>query len=507
MKRIVLLLVAIVVAVFGLVGCGNNGADSGKAGKNMNVGLFWFGDSLDPAHEWDGWTVMRIGAGETLVTVTDKMEFKPQLADKWEVVNPTTWKFHIRDNVKFNNGKPVTAEAVKASLERSMQENTRAKKSAKIANIIAQGQDLIIETTEAYGGLLSTLTEPVYIIIDTTADLSKVAEAPVTTGPYMVTSFKKNDTITVKRNENYWDGKAVMDTITIKNIEDNSKRSMALQSGEMDIIQTVDAANAKLFQNNDKAKLYTGTGVRVFFLQMNMAQGPLQDANVRQAITHLINRDQLAPLFGPGATAGGAPFAPSVNYGYDTLDKPSYDVAKAEEFLKAAGYTKDANGMWSKDGKVLTLVFANWGKVTPVYEAIQNDLKKAGIQVEMKRVQNRDDASVQYGQGFDLLEDVYVSAATNDSLWFLNNVFRSGAKGNKAIYKNERVDQLIEELESEFDVKAREAKTIEIEQEILKDNPAVFIVYPANSTAAKTSVKNLVVYPIDYYLITKDLSL
>ena len=88
-------------AVYGgsLGGCGN---DTAKQGKHLNVGLYWFGETLDPTHEWDAWTLTRIGAGETLHTVTPDMKFTGQLADSWENIDPTTWKFHIRENVKFN---------------------------------------------------------------------------------------------------------------------------------------------------------------------------------------------------------------------------------------------------------------------------------------------------------------------------------------------------------------------------------------------------------------------
>lgn len=69
------------------------------------------------------------------MTVTDKMEFKGQLADKWENVEPTTWKFHIREKVKFQNGDDMTPELVKASLDRTLKMNAIVKKSADIKEI------------------------------------------------------------------------------------------------------------------------------------------------------------------------------------------------------------------------------------------------------------------------------------------------------------------------------------------------------------------------------------
>lgn len=504
MKRLLSLLVILVLTILTLAGCGNSNDSSTKPGKHMGIGLFWFGDSLDPANEWDGWTVQRIGAGETLVTVSKDMKFEPQLADRWEVVNDTTWKFHIRDNVKFSNGNPVTAEAVKASLERSMEKNKRAKESAKIASMTANGQELTIVTTEPHGSLLATITEPVYIIVDVKA----VDDIPVTTGPYKVSKFEKNNSIEVERNDNYWDGKAALDTITFKNLEDNSKRAMALQSGELDMIQNIDAANIALFKDTGKFTIHKAVGVRTLMLTLNLNEGPFQNPNLRKALSFALDREKLASLIGPGASATGAPFPPTTNYGYDKLPKPVFDIAQAEALIQAAGYTtKNTDGYYIKDGKPLTLVFATYGTLTPLYEAIQAELKNVGIKVDFKRVQSREDASMQGGTGFDMLENNYVSAATNDSLWFVQQMFASDGKGNKGKYSNPQVDTLIAQLAASFDVKERERLTFEIEQLVLQDNPDVFIAHPANILVSKNSVKNVLAHPLDYYLVTKDLTI
>ena len=81
MKRWLVLAMTLVVALGLLAGCGS---DTSKSGKHAGLGLFWFGETLDPTHEWDAWTLTRIGAGETLATVDKDMTFQPQLADSWE---------------------------------------------------------------------------------------------------------------------------------------------------------------------------------------------------------------------------------------------------------------------------------------------------------------------------------------------------------------------------------------------------------------------------------------
>ena len=215
MKRWLLACLSMLCMVALLVGCGNDTAKDGKQGKHMNVGLYWFGETLDPTHEWDAWTLTRIGAGETLATVTPDMKFTPQLADSWENVDPTTWKFHIRENVKFHNGTPMTPQKVKESIEYTMKQSARSAKAVKIESITVDGQNLIIKTTEPNGSLLSSLTEPAFVIMDT-ADLKDVASKPVLTGPYKITAFKKGETIELAAFADYWGGKPGLDTVTVK---------------------------------------------------------------------------------------------------------------------------------------------------------------------------------------------------------------------------------------------------------------------------------------------------
>ena len=192
MKKWVALAMTLFVAIGLIAGCGSD--ESSKNGKHLNLGLYWFGETLNPTHEWDAWTLTRIGAGETLVTVSSDMKFEPQLADSWEVVDPLTWKFHIRENVKFHNGSMMTPTAVKASIERTIAESKRSKEAVKIDSITVDGQNLIIKTTEPNVDLLASLTEPAFVIVDV-QDTTDMDNAPILTGPYKIVKHTKKEEI------------------------------------------------------------------------------------------------------------------------------------------------------------------------------------------------------------------------------------------------------------------------------------------------------------------------
>lgn len=487
-------------AAVSLAGCGGT-SDGGAKGKHLNMGLYWFGESLDPANGWDSWTLTRIGAGETLVTVTDKMKFAPQLADKWENISPTTWKLHIRKGVKFSNGDDMTPELVKASLERTLEKNDRAKKLSKIKDIKVDGENLIIETTEPYGSFISSLTEPLFTIMDTKNGDADAATAPVLTGPYAVTVFTKNDEIQMKRNDNYWDGKPKLDTVTVKYVKDDTKRAMALQSGELDLIQRVDAANRSLFEN-DSYHIFEDTGTRVYLLNVNM-DGVLRDDNIRQAVSEMIDYNALAAVEGNGAKPAGAPFPDSVPYG-QVNTKDHQDLAAAKANMAKAGYTeKNSDGYYVKDGEPLTLKLAVWGNKTAMYEAFQAQLKQAGVKVDVVHVQEPD--MVDSVGGFDLLENNWITASTNDPYWFLDGLFRSDSKSNSGHFNDPEVDRLLKEMSTTFDDNRKNELTNEIVERIMKEKPAYFLVFPANNLVGKSKVTNVPVFPIDYYVMTKDI--
>ena len=158
------------------------------------MALFTYIEGLDPAEGWGGWNLTRCGVGETLITVNEDMEFEGQLADEWEQLDDVTYRVHIRQGVKFSNGTELTPEIVKASLERSIEQNSRGG-ALKLASIEVDGENLIFTTEEPFSAFIANLTEPMYCIIDTTADLEEAASKPVCTGPYMVTEYVSEEKI------------------------------------------------------------------------------------------------------------------------------------------------------------------------------------------------------------------------------------------------------------------------------------------------------------------------
>lgn len=515
-------LLAAVLVCFSITGCGggtsnqetNAGNQAGTAGeKHINVAFFWVTPSLDPAVDYQGWVTSRLGVGEALVKLNDHLEIEACIADSWENVDETTWEFHIRDGVTFSNGTAVTAEAVKSSLERAVAANDRAAEYLKIASMEADGQTLTIKTTEPNAALLNNLCEPVFDIIDTTQSQEIIDTAPVCTGPYMVSSFTSEQKVELVKNEAYWGGEAGLDSITVTQIADADARAMALQSGEIDLTNTIDNTSVTMFSDTSQYNVSSIISPRVNVAYMNHAESsPLSDIELRKAVSYAVDREAYAGLI--GGSAAHSAYSDATPFGNETVEAYTYDLDKAMEILDAAGYV-DTNGDGYRempDGSELTLHYlqaADHGSSDSAIlaTAVQSDLKKAGINIEILAVEN---LSEYQSQGnFDFYTASDNSAPTGDPQVWLETMYTGlGTSGMKNLtsFQNDRIDEIVKEFNQTFDTEARQQLAAEASQ-ILNDEAAnLFLTNSYLNMVSAAKVKNAVQPVADFYFITRDIT-
>lgn len=520
-KFLTLILALTLAATLLLSGCGgssgsgsSSGEDSTKAkeeatteaaadnsgGEHINAALYWFGTSLDPATEYDGWTTNRAGITETLVYVDENYEIKPLIAESWEQKDDNTWVMHIRDGVTFHDGTPVDGAAVKASFDRAMEMQERAKDAAKIESIEADGQDVTFVTTEPFGAFLANISEPMYSIVKV-GDDQDYANAPIATGPFKVTGFKVNEEIDTERYDDYWNGPSDVKDMKITCIEEDSTRGMALQSGEQDVVQRVANADLPTFESDPSFQVVDTTGARERIILPNMQNEFLKDSKVRKAIADCIDYDSLVNILGEGVTNAQAPYPKSAPYGYDDLEKQEYKPEEATELLEEAGFKdSDGNGYVDKDGKELKLTLTyQMADYTSMLEAVQAMAKECGINIELKLTDSLE--TVEENKDFDLICTNWQVLSTGDPQWFLDTLYKTGAQNNCISYSNEELDAIIDKLTTAFDQKDRQDLTIEAEKILLDDTASIYLLGENNFVVANDKVKNITPYPIDYYFI------
>ena len=482
--------------------------------KHLNLGLTWFATTLDPADEsvdYNSWMLTRMDVGENLFTVDENMVLQNQLADSWEVVDEKTWKLHIRDGVTFHNGNPLTAEAVKTSIERVIADNVRGQNLVDIASMEADGQDLTIVTNEPNGSLLAGLSEPLFMIVDTTADVDNFINQPILTGPYKVVSFETDSTVELEAYEDYWGGKPGFDTITVKYVADSETGVMALQNGELDLA-TAGSSDLPLFAGEDFQTM-TIEGIREYFAIFNLTDPKFQDQNLRDAIAFAIDRESMAGLIGTDCSVSAAPFPGSVPFGYDSLEKQSFDQAKAQECLAAAGYEdKDGDGIVEDaEGTPLKIVLSlaydlagSGSMVDMIAETMQSQLKAIGIGCEIAKLENG--SAIKENHEFDIAICNFLSAITGDPYSFLRSNWGTDGGTNYSSYSNEAFDEALLRLEAATDPQERYAIAEEAQQILLNDTGSIFMLTRNYNVVAAADIKNLKGFPLDYYMLTPDVT-
>lgn len=504
--------VSIMLGLF--AACGGEKKEEVKADvpKEIVVGVTSFADTLEPTEQYFSWVITRYGVGENLVRFNENGELQPALAESWEVSEDgQTWTFKIREGVKFSNGNPLTAEAVKASLERTFSKTKRAEGYFKYESMEADGQTLIIKSQKPTAVLAQSLADPLFLIVDTTVNTDEfTTKGPIATGPFKFTEFKPGEYTVVEKNENYWDGEAKLNKVTFKDINDQNTRALSLKSGEIDIAYNLKVNNKADFEGQDDIEVQELKSLRTTYAFMNQ-HGALKDKTLRQAVLRALDKKAYTEnLLGGAATPGKAPIPPTLDYGFDKLiDENTYNPESSKEILAAAGY-KDIDGdgfVENPDGTQLDLnfvIYTSRAELGIYAQAAQVNLKDVGIRVTLKPVSYETLLDMRDAGTFDLLIWNVLVANTGDPENYLYENWYSKSPNNQAGYSNAKVDELLEELQKEFDADKRKDLIIEIQQLIMNDAATVFFGHETTYLFSNKRIAGLKMFPMDYYWITKD---
>lgn len=510
-----------------LSGCGSStepkaasqsytGAESEvKHEKEITIGTTSFADTLEPTEQYFSWVVSRYGVGETLVRFDEEGEIVPCLAESWEISeDQLIWTFKIRKGVKFSNGDDMTPELVKASLERTFELSDRASTFFEPEAMEVEGENLKIKTNEPVAILPGSLADPLFLIVDTQADTESFAKnGPICTGPYAVESFSPTDVCVVVKNEYYWDGEVPLEKVTLKCIDDQTTRSMALQTGEVQIAYNLKTENLVEFEKDDQFQIQQLESLRSTYAFMNQ-NGVLKDKALRQAVIRGLDKETYCnTLLEGGATPGKAPVPPTLDFGFDELnDENEYDPEGAEKLLQEAGY-KDTDGdgfVETPDGKKLELnfvIYTSREELNVYAQAAQASLKDIGINVKLNTVSYETLLDMRDSGSFDMLIWNVLVANTGDPEKYLGENWYSTSSSNQMGYNNQEVDRLLDQLAQEFDDAARKELVIQIQQLIMDDAVTVFFGYETTYLISSTDVTGVNMYPMDYYWLTKDISI
>lgn len=392
---------------------------------------------------------------EGLVKPDENFVLQPSLAKEWTIIDDTTWEFKLNEGIKFHDGTPFNAEAVKATFERLLDPETGSPQREKFSMI---KEVKVIDPTTVqmileypYAPLLSILASQEGSILSPKVlaeDPDSLRDKPVGTGPFVFENWKSGQEISLTRNEDYWGDKPNIDRVVFKVVPEDATRLAMIETGEAHINDQVPVTEIERIEASSAMGLTRTEGLAVEFLGFNTQKAPFDDVRVRKAISHAIERESIiSGVFNNAGTLANSAMSPKV-FGYSENTKPAeYDLNEAKKLLKEAG----------AENLKISLLTSDKKERINMAEVIQSQLKGIGVEVKIQ--------VVEYGTFIEMTNggehQMFISGwgnATGDGDYNQHNLFHSsshGPAGNSFYYSNSEVDKLIEAAREETDEKKR----------------------------------------------------
>ena len=481
---------------------------------------------LDPINVTDGESIrVTHNVFETLLEYDHNLELQPKLATEYSSSEDgLTWTFQLREGVTFHDGTDFNADAVVFNFERWMDpENPyhqgdfpyypflyggfKGDENHLIEHVIATGEhELEIKLKRKTAPFLSYLAISMFGIASPAAIEqygAELYEHPVGTGPFMFEEWSRNSTITLVKNPDYWmEGKPYLDKLIYQVIPENAARLNALQTGEIDVLDGMNAGDTNIVEEAQGLELQKRPSFNIGYMAFNMEKEPFDDPLVRKAINMAINKEEIVDAFYNGlADTATSPLPPSLWSHDDTLEKYDYNIEEAKKLLAEAGYE---NGF---ETELYTM--SNPRPYLPepmkIAEAIQSDLSEIGITadiVSMEWATYLDDTKsgkhsmAMYG---------WTGVMADPDNFLYPNLSKTNAEvpaQNIAFYKSDEFTSLITEARETIDQDKRTELYQEAQQLFQEDAPWVMLAYTTPPLAQSDYVEDYKPHPMSNDLMT-----
>lgn len=443
---------------------------------------------------------------DSLVRVSsDGTKLEPGLATDWKASDDgLSWTFTLREGVKFSDGKDLTAEDVKASLDaaRGSEKSSWASNYKAINDIaIVDPKTIQINLSGAYAPLPAVMALFASAILP--ADLVQASEAkdfdPAVayktrgTGAYMIDGWSKGEPIILKANPYYWKGKPAVSEVDIFYVPDDNTRILQLQGGEVDVVDFVPLSQLKAVDDLPDISAKPFTIAQMTFLMLNNSKKPLDDVKVRQALNYATDKDAInkAVYFG-FAKVANAPIPPGM---YQAADLPGYpfDLAKAKQLMAESSAPSGFDlEMQVRSGNteylnVATIIKDQWAKL-----GVNVNIVNLETSVVRTNYRAGDYQSMPSGWTNDM----------NDPSQIVNYEMRGGEGTQFAYwtrYYNPDLNDMITKADLEQDATKRGEMYHEIQRIFQEASPVIWLGYTPATAGWQDYVEGFSIETLGYY--------
>jgi peptide/nickel transport system substrate-binding protein len=497
-----LLLLVVLAAAGAALAATTGGAAGPKHGGSITIARIEDSQSFDKTNVFQNesiWLCEQIM--EPLYTVTpDGKSVKPWLATGYKVSNGgKTYTFTLRPGVKFSTGKPMTSADVKFSLDDARKQSKGwGYLDAAIKNITAPDPShVVVNLKYKWAPFLADIALFANGIVPKNWNGEPRAQFykhPIGTGPFMWDKRVVGQSVTFKRNPNYWQkGKPYLDSVTWTFVTNENTRELQLRGGQIQVDEFPPFNSISKLQHTQGVTMSLFPSTRTDYLDMNEQYAPLADRHVRRAISYAIDRKAIikSVLFGHGTPANS--FLPPQLPFYDPKSPGlQFDMAKAKAELAKSKYPKGF--------KVSLLVGAGAQVESAMGQILQSSLKQLGIDVTFKQ----EDTSTEFNdvekQKYQLAFSYWtMDIADPDELVTFSVDPAGGAHSFYTNYSNPTVIKLSHQAQRQTNVAKRTQLYNQIQKLAAEDAFQGFLYYSPFRYAYSSKLHGFFVYPLGNY--------
>jgi ABC-type transport system substrate-binding protein len=507
-----LLLCSLLIAA--ALGC--HRSDDGRLPGHLYLRLNNNPTTLDPA------LITDVQGGEIsaklfngLVRFNENLDLIPDIARSWRLSEDhVTYTFRLRRDVRFSNGRKITAQDFKYSFERVLTPKTKAPltwvldridgaddfttgKAGSVSGIrVVNDHTLAIKLKKPFGPFLSLLAMTTAYVVPR-EEVERLGQDfgthPIGSGPYVLTEWKHGQFILLSAREDYFEGRPRLNGIYYRVIPEDLTAVMEFETGHLDVLQ-IPSSEYKRYTTDPawRDQVYGKPGLNSYYLGLNCTRPPFDDVRVRRAVNMAVDRKHiLNTIFEKRGVLAAGPIPPGLWKGKVLLQNREgygFDPDQARKLIREAG----------AKGKTIKIYIPADPEVLDIIEVVQSYLSKAGLQSEIIQL---DWSAFKQAVNEGEPDAFWLSwwADYPDPENFLFPLFDSasvGPSGNRTRCLDPELDRLIETAQQTMDEKLRYQLYRQAEDRVVKNAPWIFMWHKADYFVIQPWVKDFKIYPL-----------
>ncbi len=432
---------------------------------------------------------------DSLVRKDEHYNIQPSVADSWDIPDPQTYIFHLHHDIRFHDGRLLTARDVKWTLDTMRNGSLATVKGAayKLVDKVETPDDFTIKIhlTEPYAPLLWNLTGGAFGVVPYGSD-KNFNRTPIGSGPFRFVRMSPDTDVELVRNEDYWGQHARISRVRFKIVPDTTTRALELRKGSADIaVTSLTPDIVDTLRRERDLQIQEQPGSSLQYLAFNLRDPILKDVRVRQALAYAIDRGPVIHHLFRDQVRPADSVLPAEHWAYngDVTHYPP-DSAKANALLDQAGYARGQDGIRFH----LTMKTSTDETTRLLAAVLQQQLRQVGIALDIRSFEFATFFSdVMKGQ-FQFYSLRWVGYSNQDPDIF-EDAFHSASfpprRDNRGFYANPAVDRLLDEARQSTDQQKRKQLYAEVQRILANDLPYINLWYFDNVVVHSRRVQNL----------------